>query len=804
MKPSITTVLASAVFLILMALSPSSAQGDDPGTNSITAVRRDSPIRIDGILDEPAWAGAPPVTEFIQRDPDEGRSATESTEVRVLYDDEALYIGFTMYDSQPDSIAGELTRRDRWSESDWAGVQIDSYHDHRTGYAFSVNPAGVQLDRHLYNDTRSDRSWDAVWESATRITSVGWTAEFRIPYTSLRFPSRNSQVWGIFFSRSISRKKEWNIWPFIPKEKGGWVSNFGHLVGIQGIKPARQLEFLPYVVSRGDFELKNRGNPDGRDLYVGAGIDIKYGIASNITFNATVNPDFGQVEADRAVLNLSTFETFFPEKRPFFMEGAKIFDTPLQLFYSRRIGRPPSKSPEIPEEGYLADKPSATTILTAVKVTGRREGGTSFGILDAITQEEKAVVVDSTEVRHLQTIEPASHYGVLRLQREVLENSTIGILMTAANHRGEGPAYSWGVDWSLNLFDNHYSFQGQIAASRTGPKYNGWGGDFSFRKGAGKHFRGSTGYKFQTRRFDINDLGFLRRSNYHGGYTWLQYRITDSIWIIRKIFNNFNIWYSWNYDGDDLGKGSNFNSSMELKNYWWVGGWVGRSFGYLDDRETRGGPPVAIPGQVWYGTWVNTDSRKAVQLNFYWSSGDDRDGSRYLLGTRIRIRPKTNIELTFGSTHSRSWGISRWLADTTDVKGERVDVFGELESRQLDLRLDGGVTFTRNLSLQFYSQVFLASGDYTNLKRLLSADTFGPLGEVTYDKNHNFNSRSFYLSTVLRWEYRPGSTLFFVWTQDRKSSGETGGFDLKRDADKLFDVHPENTFLIKVSHWLSM
>ncbi|MCK4591375.1 MAG: hypothetical protein KAT86_06445, partial [Candidatus Latescibacteria bacterium] len=375
---------------------------------------------------------------------------------------------------------------------------------------------------------------------------------------------------------------------------------------------------------------------------------------------------------------------------------------------------------------------------------------------------------------------------------------------TAANRERENPAYSGGVDWDLHLFDNDYSFRGQIAGSRTGPKYNGWGGKFSFRKQAGKHFRGSTGYDFETRNFDINDLGYLRRSDWHGGYTWLQYRTSEELWITRRTYNNFNVWYGWNFDGDDLGKGFNFNNDMELRNYWWAGGWSGYAFKRFDDRETQGGPLVTIPAQLWYGIWLSTDSRKWIQSNGWCGSEDDRDGTRQFFGARISVKPRSNIELSLRTEYSQSRGVSRWVAVDTTQTDERADIFGELDTQQLDLTTRGTIMFTRDLSLQFYSQVFLASGDYSNFKRLLSPDRFGLLGDITYDENPDFDSESFHSNILLRWEYRPGSTFFLVWTQSRNISGETGSFNLRQDIDDLFRSHPENVFLLKASHWWSL
>jgi hypothetical protein len=335
---------------------------------------------LDGNLDDPCWHGSDLqlARDFIQREPDEGKAATESTVVAVVYDDHAVYFAFWCYDDEPDKIDRQLVRRDRWGESDVVTVRLDPYHDHQTGYRFDISAAGVMRDCRLYNDINSDYSWDGVWDSAVKMQPWGWSAEIKIPFHSLRFADKPDQTWGMNVTRYISRRNESPWWAFSPSEDGGFVSKFGHLSGLTGIKPSRHLEILPYAMGSIETEPKDESNPDGRGYMKNTGFDLKYGIASNLILDVAVNPDFGQVELDEPVLNLSAYETYYEEKRPFFIEGANLFDTRFGIFYSRRIGRPPNGDIEDeddryydPNFDYYTNYPNAVTILNAAKLTGK-------------------------------------------------------------------------------------------------------------------------------------------------------------------------------------------------------------------------------------------------------------------------------------------------------------------------------------------------------------------------------------------------------------------------------------------------
>ncbi len=821
----------------------------NPGGPGRSAVPDRSGIpgpRIDGVLDEPFWKDASRSGDFTQFQPDEGKPASESTFVRIAYDDEALYVGLEMYDSQPDKMVDRLTRRDRWLEADMVHVMIDSHHDHLTAYCFTLYSSGTQRDVYYSNDINSDDTWDAVWESATHKTPWGWTAEMRIPFSCLRFsaddmrdpaagrmaavthaagadgpvdpPEEGAQVaqangssgnghrWGIYVSRNIPRKGELDRWNHIPDSAGGFVSKFGHLAGIYNIRPPKRLEVLPYTVSYAETEPESPGNPDGRDYTHNAGFDVKYGVTSDITLNATINPDFGQVEADQTVLNLSTFETWYPEKRPFFLEGNEIFATNYSLFYSRRIGRPPSRWPG--DASYYEERPAATTILGAAKVSGKTGGGTSIGIIEAVTQREQATYRDEYGVKKKAVIEPEANYLVARVKQDIMQNSSVGVMATAVTQKDFNPDYTGGVDWDLRFRGGDYQVNGQTVASRNWLEKSGWGGWLGAQKAGGKNFRGSLSAQYSSHDLDLNRIGYIQRDNYQEYWGWLQYRTTKKWWIVRKTWNNFNLGYADNADGVALTRGGNFNNNVQLANMWEVGGgtWLDYDVQY-SDWETRGGPPAPIPvGQSWWFD-LNTDPSKWLVLSSHLGGGDTGDGhfNDYSMG--ITLQPRSNIEFTAQPSYRSNWAVSRWLADVPDAEGNRRDIFGEQKLHRLDLTMRGTVTFTRDLTLQVYAQPFFAAVDYGNFKKLVPPRSFEYVDSSVYDeaeRRPDFNWTSFNSNVILRWQYRPGSALFLVWTQTREAYRSIGDFKFNRDWNALYGAAPGNTFLVKVSYWWSI
>ncbi len=787
------------------------------GNNPKQAVAVRTPVAptIDGILNEPEWILAQPVTDFTQRDPREGEPATERTEIRILYDNEALYFGCTMYDSDPSKIVARLARRDDEVESDVISIRIDSYHDHQTAFEFTVLASGVKVDILQYNDGRSeDESWDPVWDVRTRLTSEGWVAEIRIPFSILRFPDRHEHEWGIQFIRRISRKQERDHWALVRKRESGFVSRFGHLVGLRDIPVPTNLEFIPYGVSSNRFLPKSPTYPEGRDYTANAGFDLKYR-PGWLTVDATVNPDFGQVEADPAVLNLTTFETFYPERRPFFIEGIQIFrfgtfggtGSGPGMFYTRRIGRPLSVRP--PSGGYIAKEPRVATILGAAKVSGKTPGGLSVGFLEAITKEERATIVDAGGRKSDVLIEPLTNYSVLRLRQDVLDNSNIGMIATSVNRRSEWPAVTGGVDWTLRFLESTYRVDGFFAGSRTTTaqreRVSGTAGRLSINKDGGEHWRGSLSGDFTSKTYNINDIGFFRRPNDYGAVAQVLYRddrVTEwkRFWSVGTRYH-----YRKNFDGAELFHQLSAEASVTFPNYWELNFEAEVDQGKYDDRETRGYGLYRKPERRRVELRFETDPRLLLVAEGNLTLGTlvgDGSFSEYQL--RLEVRPLSNLTLQFRLSHSRRDAEFAWVANSTTPllsNGTGFSIFADRTTREWDFTSRGSFVFTRDLTLQYYIQIFFAKGTFANYAVMTSPDSFVPYAGY---RREDLSELSFHSNLVLRWEFLPGSTAYLVWSQAR--NGDRGSFStpLSNDLRNTFALPMENVLLLKISYWLTL
>jgi hypothetical protein len=574
------------------------------GARMTAAVRAERPPAIDGRLDDPVWASATAITDFKVFSPTEGAEPRVRTEARVAYDRGNLYVAVRAFDPHPDSIVARLARRDLRSDSDEIKVMVDGYHDRRSGFAFVLNPAGVKRDIYIFNDGDEDLSWDGVWDGAARIDSLGWVAEFRIPLTQIRYPKGERHTFGIMITRELARTNEAISWPLWRYSKGGLASQFGEVGGIEGLESPRRFELVPYTVARSvNARVSQGGSTVGYTQRTEgtAGADLKFGLTSNLTVDATVNPDFGQVEADPSVLNLGTAETFYPEKRPFFLEGQGIFRFDVNcndgvctgLFYSRRIGRAPQLSDDYEDPG----NPAATTILGAAKLTGQLRNGISVGLLDAVTQREVAPG-DAT-------IEPQSNYLVARLQKDARQGATgLGAMLTAVNRSTDTwtasslrrEAYAAGVNFRHQFFKRNYEINGYAAQTlvrgsaeaidatqtslvhlyqrpdddlRYDPTRTSLGGtsyQLYLNKRGGGNTRLSTGYSYFSPGFDINDAGYLSRANLQSQSLWWQYadRKPKHFWRFWNV--NINEWMQWSAAGLRTEVGGNVNTHMQLEN----------------------------------------------------------------------------------------------------------------------------------------------------------------------------------------------------------------------------------------------
>lgn len=780
------------------------------GSKKISALRVDTPPRIDGRLNEPQWQQAPVAAGFIQYLPLEGQPGTQPTEVRILYDHDAIYVGATMTDSDPARIVARLARRDDEVESDWFSVRFDSYHDHQTAFEFTVNAAGVKTDILISDDgSEEDASWDVVWDAEVLITPDGWTAELRIPFKVLRFPERTDQEWGVQFIRYISRLYEVQHWVLIGKSESGFVSKFGHLTGLSNITRPDQVELLPYVVGGNRFLPKSPAFPDGNDFTSNAGFDVKIRPTTSLTIDATFNPDFGQVEADPAVLNLSTIETFYPEKRPFFIEGSQIFRLSTfggpGLFYSRRVGRAIDIDP--PPGGYIESQPRTATIMGAAKISGKTESGLSIGILEAVTAEEEGTFVDSVGNKSRQVVEPLTNFTVVRLRQDVLENSNAGMMITSVHREGRIPAFTGGFDWNLKFDQSMYRLDGFLVGSHTstpaGNILDGSAGSLGFAKDGGLHWRWNVGVDFTSKGYNINDVGFFRRPNDYGSNGRILYR-DDEVTSWKRIYTiEAGYHYRYNFDGANLFHQYNLEGYIMLPGFWEISIGGSLNMGKYDDRETRGNGLFRRAESRGVGLAIESDPRNDVvgELSLD-ASEDSRNSTTFRAAVQTELKIATSFTLTLQLENASENRQLAWVTNIVDPMSSTgfTTIMAERTTRQWDFTMRGSFVFARDLTLQAYLQMFFAKGRYEHFVRMTGPDQFIPYA-FTWPE---FNRLSLNTNLVLRWEYLPGSTLFLVWSQARDGNSGLYGTSLGQDLDNVFSLPMSNVLLLKVSYWFSM
>ncbi len=805
---------------------------------SIVASNVTLPPVIDGILNEHAWQNAVPVSNFIQYDPLEGEEPTEKTLVKVVYDNDALYFGVMCYDSNPKGIRQQLTRRDRSSESDRFSIIIDSYNDGQTAFVFAGTVSGVQSDGVLYHDgVFYDIQWDAVWDYAAKIVENGWSAEFKIPYSALRFTKQNDEyVWGINFRRYISRKKEIDEWVMIPRNESGSISKIGNISGIVGINLPIHLTISPYVVGKGIFE--NSQKPFTRSNVLGGdvGVDAKYGVTSNFTLDLAVNPDFGQVEVDKAVMELTVFETEYPEKRPFFLEGAHLFSfgvttdqKQLNLFYSRRIGRQPRYS-YIADASKITQIPKITTILGSAKLSGKTEDGLTVGALSTITKTEKATYTDRIGVTKTKIVEPSASYSVVRLKQEILGNSSIGFISTGGFVNRNSPSIASGIDWNLRVLDNSYTLDGYFVSSKyseksyiDGPinKYYGNSGRLFFGKIAGDNFLFNTAYDYASKNFYIDEMGLFNQPREHGGATQIIYKEDQAPSVFYRYMMVLQTNYRWSFDGVTTVKYFGLGPSFLFRNFWSLNVQFIRNEAAFD--EAARGVPIGKylrPTATQYFFNLSSDTRKPVSANsVLLYEFDSKEKKEFFASVNLTLRPSTWIELTPIIAFSKRWreesGIvlgNSYLTAEDTLTNERYTIFGDRDLQYFDLAFGGIVTLNTKLSIQFFSQVLFYKWQYSDLKLLGNADrlimfdedrhTFYPSADYSVFKNLNW--KAFNGNVVLRWEYLPGSTVFFVWTQNRQNYDFLYKTLFLKNITNTFKIPADNALQVKLTYWFSL
>ncbi|HUU28323.1 MAG TPA: DUF5916 domain-containing protein [archaeon] len=793
------------------------------------ATRIDFAPNIDGYPDDSCWTFALPISDFIQRNPEEGEEPTEETVVRIVYDDQSIYFCFICYDSDPQNIQARLTPRDFIESSDNVRIYIDSFFDRRTAFEFTVNAVNVQADVLYTEDTRADYSWNSVWFSSVKVLDYGWVAEIEIPLSCLRYGIRPFQTWGLNLSRYIVRKREQIQWRMIPeREHSFFVSRFGMLGGLEGLNAPHRLEFLPYTTAQMQDNLVMQ-----KDFTKNLGLDIKYGPSSNSTVDLTINPEFGTVETDEEQLNLSPFPTYYPEKRPFFLEFQDIFRTDIRLVHTRRIGRP---------LGNVVN-PSAT-ILSGARIVGKTQNGLRYGLVEALVDEERYYYLDENlsgefdsgdeeAFRKMNDIpleqrpeavesylEPRTNYFIGRLIKEYNNQSSIGLIAAAVNRELEGKsydgspyAYTGGIDWDFRIHNNTWRFSGQVVGSDVeydGDKKEGYGMELKFDKFSSEHLTYGVDYDHYSSDLDINDLGW----NY--GNTYGTHRLRTDIRLQarphKRGIRSFN--FSWElnrnwtdsgletlygktlgnrfetmmglYDGEELSSaGGSFSGWFSFMNYWSIYFGLRRAFDSSEDPYRAAEDYnfiFAYPKSFsyWYG--ISNDYHSRFRISINQQGGSFRDGSSWSGSLSLSFRPSPNLELQFQPRFQRNWDFSDF-SDPVVVEGR------DTPEKILTLRKTRFESFVFRTSYTMSTRLdFRLFAQYTDFQ----SNRYQPLVNDGFEIELPVDTRSTLgLHFVTRFEYKPGSYFYLVYRENRFDEADGAGFG-----------RPDRQIIGKFTYWL--
>lgn len=739
-------------------------QEELPSKKSYTTAWAADPLVIDGKLDDSAWNQVEWGGDFIGHRPEFMVDPSQKTQFKILYDAKFIYVAIRAFDTDPEKIERRMTRRDGF-DGDRVSIMFDSYYDKRTAFSFTACASGVKGEEYVSNNGDNwDETWDPIWYLRTSIDDEGWIAEFKIPLSQLRFANKEHHIWGVQVSRNFFRGNEIFTWQPVDPNAPGWVHLFGELNGITGIKPQKQLEIQPYVLASLDKYPKDEENPfraTGQEFKGNVGLDAKIGITSDITLDLTFNPDFGQVDADPSTVNLSAFQLFFRERRPFFLEGSNLlsFRTsggPNNLFYSRRIGGRPHGNPENVE--YI-DFPNNTRLIGAAKVTGKNAKGFSWGILESVTNKERADVQYQDGTRGEEVVEPYTNFLIARAQQDIDGGKTVvGAMATNVkrfDNRGNGLEYlhdqatSAGVDLDHNFKDRKYGmefraifsrvdgtmgaiYQTQTASERffqrpdnnhkdvdsTRTSLTGSAATFSFGKRSG-NWRWTFGSNYKSPELALNDAGFLRQTDDFNNWFWTQYRVPKLTNVFR--WQNYNIYAEYNNDfgGAVTGRGVNFNMNWEFKNYWRFGQgmWIGGS--RVSNADLRGGPSIKYPGNINYWYWIGTNSRKKVRVSFNnwfnWGQNDFRKSSGISLN--INMRPMDALQISISPNVNWNRDDLQYITQQ-DLEGDTRYILGRVEQETYSMSIRANYNITPNLTLEFWGQPFIAAGEYSQFKRV--------------------------------------------------------------------------------------
>ncbi len=872
-----------SILAVAFAFQAPSSRADTLPRPRLDVLRVTERITIDGRLDEPVWQRAEAATDWVQSQPQAGRPASERSEARVLIDGQNLYVGIRLYDRHPDSIGVQLARRDvddTYTDRVWVG--FDSYGDRRTAFAFAVSPLGVQSDGYGFNDNEFDPQWDAVWQSQARIDSLGWTAEMRIPLSQLRYTAGDStRDWGVQFMREIARRGEESYWsPRDPTARGD-VSRYGVLTGLGAMNGALPVEAIPYARSQLNTRPPDPGNPFHANANgeMAFGVDLRARLPKSLSLTATINPDFGQVEADPAVVNLSAFEVFFPERRPFFLENLDAFrfggtttfndnDAP-NFFYTRRVGRAPRGE----LGGDFSDIPAQTPILAAFKLSGTTPSGWAIGSLNATTARESGRAIDIGGPLRRGVVEPQTNSHVTRVRRLLRGGYTSvgGFTSWVERERGDSTLASLlpqraivgGLDFDHAIGDRAWTFSGVLARSNvrgeasaiarlqranyrllqrpdathltydpTRTALDGGYYSLSAAKTSGR-LTGSMTAEQLDAGFETNDAGFQQRSDLRSVSTGIFYRQPQQTTRFQAWSTGAFSTVSWNTAGDNLERRVASFNEVQFRNFWELSIEGNVESGRYNDRLLRGGPMATRPVAGRVEVSVSTDERRPLILSVGSEWSGSRAGNRgQQVGVELDWRPLSALRIRVEPEVATATAVDQYVTVVSGgrdgVTGGARYVFANVEQREarLNTRLDW--TFSPYVSVQLFVQPFASTGRFSRYKEFLRPRdfAFGVYGEdqgtitrangqVTVDpdaagpaspfgfSDRDYTARELRGNAVLRWELRPGSTVFVVWQQSRESfDGSSDPRNPIGQLGSLFDARSRNVFLVKLAWWL--
>ena len=840
----------------------------------------ESNIKIDGMFDEPEWISANWENSFIQNRPYEGIAPSQLTEFAIIYHKNYVYVAIKALDDHPDSISTRLTRRDN-TEGDAVGITFDTYNDKRTGFSFGVSAAGIKSDMVLSDDAMvQDDTWDPVWWVKTIITNEGWNAEMCIPLTQLRFKEESEQIWGMQVNRYIFRLDESSQWQPMKREQAGYISKFGELHGINNIKPKNVLDFTPYVLGRIERFEKETDNPfrsSGKKSDFNAGLDAKIGLTNFLTMDLTINPDFGQVEADPSKVNLSVYETFFEEKRPFFVEGKNILKYNLEtgdnewttegLFYSRRIGKKPGYNPNL-NTGEYVDLPDFVKILGAAKITGKTKNGWSVGILESVTSKENAEL-RGNGIEKTLAIEPLTNYLITRIQKDFNQGNTyFGSILTATNRKINEPqlnfmhsgAYSGGVDLVHKWNNKRWTAEGGFFFSQvngsmeaiartqnswihnyqrpdadyleydpTKTSLTGHGGKLALSKLDGKLIFG-TQFSWRSPGLELNDVGFAQQIDQMKQVVWVGYQGYEPFSIFRSLNLNLSEYALWDFGGNLNSLGGNFSTTTQFTNYWNAFFSVMISGEQLSNSALRGGPALKSPGYRNITMNVSTNPQKKLTflVNGGTSFSEARDySSGYNLSLNIGYRPFKTLRLDITPGMYLSEAELQYVSQKNYNNDVRY-IFGHINQNTVNMSFRVNFSLTPDLSIQFWGQPFIATGEYRDYKYITNSKadelenrfSYYTDGKIGFNSTWNiyeiddnidgkvdysfgkpdFNVKTFLSNFVVRWEYQPGSIIYLVWSQNRNQYANEGILDFSNNIEDLFSGGANNIFMLKFSY----